>query len=356
MNTSAADLKRIIHLLSEIYSSLEPEEVLFQSLKGIVSLIGCEAGSIWELSEEEGKLFFRAIVGRGAENLKGKSLHLGEGIAGSVAASGKPRVIDDVRKSSEWNPDFDRASSFHTENLLTFPLKSRGKVIGVIQLLNKEGGFRSEDIELIENLAGPVAMALENARLYLFQKRLFKETALALATAIDKRDPYTGGHTKRVLEYSGKIGEILDIEGNELEKLELSAILHDVGKIGIPDEILRKKGSLTEEERRLIEKHPEIGAEIVEGIPGTESIVEGIKYHHERCDGSGYPDGLTCEEIPIFARIIAVADVYDALTSERPYRKALSPQEALDYLKEREGQKFWEEAVRALLSLFPVGK
>ncbi len=351
MNTSAAGLKQIIQLLSEIYSSLEPEEILYQSLKGIVSLIGCEAGSIWELSEEDKKLFFRAIVGSGSETLRGKTLNLGEGIAGSVAVSGKPRVIDDVRKSSEWNPDFDKVSSFRTENLLTFPLKSRGKVIGVIQLLNKEGGFRSHDIELIENLSGPVAMALENARLYLFQKRLFKETALALATAIDKRDPYTGGHTKRVLEYSRGIGEILEIGGNDLERLELAAILHDIGKIGIPDDILRKKGSLTEEERRFIEKHPEIGAEIVEGIPGTETLVDGIRYHHERCDGSGYPQGLMCKEIPIFARIIAVADVYDALTTERPYKKALSPQEALGYLKDREGHKFWKDAVQALSSL-----
>ncbi len=350
MNTSTAELKGIIQLLSDIYSSLEPEEVLFQSLQGIVYLSRCEAGSIWELNRKEGKLFFRAIVGGGANQLKNKTLRLGEGIAGRVAQSGKPLIIEDVKKSPLWNPEFDRASKFHTQNLLTFPLKSRGRVIGVIQLLNKKGGFLPSDIELMEDLSGPIAMALENARLYSLQKRLFKETALALATAIDKRDPYTGGHTRRVLEYSRKIGLILGLERGEIEKLELSAILHDIGKIGIPDHILRKDGPLNDDERKTIEKHPLIGAEIVGDIPGIERIVEGIKYHHERCDGTGYPEGLKCREIPIFARIIAVADVYDALTTERPYRKALSRNEALEYLVSLQGKKFWDEAVKAFIS------
>ncbi len=352
MNTSPANLREILHLLSQIYSSLKPEEVLTQSLKGIVSLVGCEAGSIWEVDWEEGKLFFRAIVGRSAELLKGKTLNIGEGIAGTVATSEKPIVIDEARSSPLWNPKFDKISDFHTVNLLTFPLKSREGVIGVIQLINKFPRFSSQDLDLVEAISGPVAMALENARLYYAQKKLFKETALALATAIDKRDPYTGGHTKRVLQYSRAIGEKLGLSSRDLELLELSAILHDIGKIGIPDKILRKRSRLSQSERLLIEKHPVIGAEIVEGIAGTEKILEGIKFHHERCDGSGYPEGLRCERIPLFARIIAVADVFDALTTNRPYRKPLTQEEALNYLQKNSGLKFWPEAVKALLEAF----
>jgi len=349
MNTSPDNLKEILHLLSRIYSSLEPEEVLNQSLKGIVSLVGCEAGSIWEVNWKEGKLFFRAIVGRSAELLKGKTLNIGEGIAGTVALSQRPVIIEEAKNSPLWNPSFDELSKFHTVNLLTFPLKSREGVIGVIQLINKSPRFSSQDLELVDAISGPVAMALENAKLYFFQKKLFKETALALATAIDKRDPYTGGHTRRVLHYSRAIGENLGLSAKELELLELSAILHDIGKIGIPDQILRKSSPLNPQERLLIERHPVIGAEIVEGIPGTEKILEGIKFHHERCDGSGYPEGLSCHEIPLFARIIAVADVFDALTTDRPYRKALSEEEALDHLRENSGVKFWPEAVKAFL-------
>ena len=348
MNTETTKIKSLLKTLSRIHSSLNIEEVLENSLREIVNLIGSETGSIWEIDEKKQELFFRSIIGTAAPVLKNKRLKIGEGIAGMVAATGKSLIINDVKKSKQWKEEFDRESDFKTKNLLNFPLTSGGKVIGVIQLLNKKEGFTNQDLRLLSILGAPISIALENAKLYSRIKKIFKETSLSLATAIEKRDPYTGGHTKRVLTYSSIIGKSLGLADAELEQLELSAILHDIGKIGIPDAILRKKELLNEEERKIIEKHPLIGAEIVMEIEGMEKILGGIKYHHERCNGSGYPEGLSCNKIPLFAKIIAVADVFDALTTERPYKKAMSFEEALIYLWEKKGTEFWPPAIKAL--------
>ncbi len=348
MTTETTKIKGLLQTLSKIHSSLKIEEVLETSLREIVNLLGSEAGSIWEVDERKGELFFRSIVGSAAPRLRGKKLKLGEGIAGTVAVTGKSLLIDNVESDVRWKREFDEESNFKTQNLLTFPLVTGGRAIGVIQLLNKPGGFRKEDLNLLSILSAPISIALENAKLYTRIRKIFKETSLSLAMAIEKRDPYTGGHTKRVLTYSRAIGEMLKLDEEALEQLELSAILHDIGKIGIPDAVLRKKEPLNDEERKIIERHPVIGAEIVMGVEGMERILEGIKYHHERCDGSGYPDGLTCSEIPLFAKIIAIADVFDALTTQRPYKRALSAEEALQYLKERKSRQFWGPGVDAL--------
>ena len=348
MHTETTKIKNILKTLSRIHSSLKIEEVLENSLREIVNLIGSEAGSIWELDEKKGELFFRTIVGSAAPKLKGKRLKIGEGIAGLVASTNESLIINDVKKTQNWNEDFDRESNFTTVNLLTFPLSSGGKIIGVIQLINKKDGFGEGDLRLLSILSAPISIALENAKLYTRIKKIFKETSLSLALAIEKRDPYTGGHTKRVLNYSSLIGQRVGLKGDELEQLELAAILHDIGKIGISDAILRKSDPLTEKERKIMEQHPVIGAEIVMGIEGMEKILEGIKYHHERCDGSGYPENLKGDEIPLFAKIIAIADVFDALTTDRPYKKALSLYDALKYIKEREKTKFWSPGVKAL--------
>ncbi len=355
MNTEILKIEALLKTISRIHSSLNIEDVLENSLKEIIKLVKAEAGSLWEVDREKGELFFRALMGKAAPRIKNKKLKLGEGFAGTVALTKKPLIIKDVKNDKRWKADFDRESFFTTYNLFSFPLLSKGEAIGVIQLLNKKKGFEKEDFELMSLISGPISIALENAKLYSKIKKIFKETALSLALAIEKRDPYTGGHTKRVFHYSKLIGEKIGLKGEELEELELSAILHDIGKIGIPDSILRKKEPLTEEERKIIEKHPVVGAEIVMGIDGMEKIVKGIKYHHEKWNGTGYPEGLKGEEIPLFARIISIADVLDALTTERPYKKAIGKEEAISYLLKRKGKEFWKDGVDALNEISNAG-
>ena len=198
--------------------------------------------------------------------------------------------------------------------------------MGVIELINELGDepFSKEDLDLFAALANQVAIATENARLYEEMKGTFVSTAEAVAEAIERRDPYTGNHTRRVQGYCSAIAKYLSLSPSEEEDLRLAAILHDVGKIAVKDNILQKKGRLSEREFAAMKEHPRVGAEIMAHIKQLHEVIPGIRSHQERNDGMGYPDGLKDGDIPLVARIIAVADTYDAMTTDRPYRKSLT--------------------------------
>jgi len=206
-----------------------------------------------------------------------------------------------------------------------------------------EVGIIAEEIKLLSGLAFQAAVAIENARLY----DTFLTTVQTLAETIEKRDPYTGGHTRRVMDYSIAIAQELKLSDSQIEKIRLAAILHDIGKIKIRDNILLKNGKLTSAEFEEIKMHPIYAEEILNPIKHLRDIIPGVKYHHERFDGTGYPEGLEGGKIDIMARIIAVADAFDAMTSDRPYRKGLSNDVALEELRNNGGTQFDPEVVSA---------
>jgi putative nucleotidyltransferase with HDIG domain len=179
----------------------------------------------------------------------------------------------------------------------------------------------------------------------------YDRTLTALMSALDARDRETEGHSIRVSRLACLLGEAMGLNGHQLKALERGALLHDIGKIGISDTILHKPGKLTDDEWRLMRIHPDIGARIVEGIPFLQDTLPVIRYHHERWDGSGYPVGLRDKDIPIQARIFAVADVFDALTSKRTYREKSTAEEALQYLREQAGVLFDPAIVEALAKI-----
>lgn len=165
------------------------------------------------------------------------------------------------------------------------------------------------------------------------------------------RDEYTATHSERVAELAAKLAHKLRLPQEEIERIRAAARIHDIGKVAIPDDILLKKGPLTSEERKIIEKHPLIGADIIRGLEVYKDCVDIVKYEHERWDGSGYPEGLKGERIPLGARIVAVADVYDALRSERPYRRELSVDEAIEEIRRMRGRELDPRVVDALLQV-----
>jgi putative nucleotidyltransferase with HDIG domain len=177
----------------------------------------------------------------------------------------------------------------------------------------------------------------DNARLYAALERGYLDTIRALASAIDAKDPYTRGHSERVASLAVEIGRELQLDEATLRTLEFSGILHDVGKIGIPEQVLGKPSRLTPEEFKVVQSHAVIGAEIVEGVEFLKAAEPAIRHHHERWDGTGYPDGLAGEDIPLIARILNAADTWDACTSERPYHPAKSPLVGLSILAEVRG-------------------
>jgi len=178
----------------------------------------------------------------------------------------------------------------------------------------------------------------------------------AFARAVEAKDPYTEGHTERVTAYALSLAERIGLNDLERAALKRGAILHDVGKIGVPDDILRKPGPLTPEEFDRIRQHPIQGVTILEPLQSVRDALPVIRWHHERMDGSGYPDGLTGEQIPVMVRIMTIADVYDALTTRRPYHEALSPEEGMRILREGAGRGWWDRELVSTFVSIVVGK
>jgi len=197
----------------------------------------------------------------------------------------------------------------------------------------------------------PLILARRSFELYTKMRKVYLDTIRALAAAIDAKDPYTKGHSERVAETSVALAEELNLSDRDIENIEYTALLHDIGKIGIADNILGKKGSLTSQEFDKIKEHTIVGANIIEPVDFLKNSYRAIYHHHEKYNGKGYPDGLKSEDIPILARIIAVADAYDAMGSDRPYRKKLDKDKILKELKEQSGKQFDPEVVKVLMSI-----
>ncbi|MEA3453807.1 MAG: HD domain-containing protein [Candidatus Caldatribacteriota bacterium] len=197
----------------------------------------------------------------------------------------------------------------------------------------------------------PLILARRSFELYTKMRKVYLDTIRALAAAIDAKDPYTKGHSERVAEMSLALAQELNLSDKDIENIEYTALLHDIGKIGVADNILGKKSSLTDKEFDKIKEHTIIGAKIIEPVDFLKNSYEAIYHHHEKYNGKGYPDGLKSEDIPLSARIIAVADAYDAMGSDRPYRKKLNKDKILNELKDQAGKQFDPEVVKALISV-----
>lgn len=345
------DYETLLEIGVELAASLDLAEVLELALDRAESLCRAETSSIWQLDEATSELYFRVVRGRAAPTIRDLRVPLGHGIVGSVARSGVGEIVDDVGNDPRWGGDL--SSEFVTRAVLAVPLKAGGRVVGVLQLLNPKNkeSFSPLDLERMRLFAAPLGQAIDNARLYSALKVQYLDTVTALAEAVEKRDPYTGGHVRRVVLYSILLGDQMGLDSVALERLRIASTLHDVGKIAVPDEILRKPAPLDPSEERLMRRHPIDGAEILARIPELRDILPGVRSHHERLDGGGYPDGLSEDEIPLAARIIAVADTYDAMTSTRPYRRALTAEQAVAEIQSGAGSQFCPSVVAAFLRL-----
>lgn len=358
LRLQAEQFVKLSRLSAILNSTLDPKLVRKRAMEAAVELLQCETGSLYLIDPDKNELYFEVALGDKGDAVKEIRLKMGEGIAGWVALEGKSDLVPDTSRDPRWAKRVDQKSKFQTRNMVTVPVRAKGRIIGVLQALNKlhNKSFDVKDLHLMESLADQVAIALENARLYEEQKVMFKETAEALATAIEKRDPYTGGHTKRVRDFVMATAKYMDLTPEDREWLELAAILHDAGKIGVDDQVLRKPGRLTDDEFNQMKKHPVYGSEILQHVKPLGPAIPGMKYHHERYDGKGYPEGIADGSIPLIARIIAVSDTWDAMTSDRPYRKGLSDDIANAELIKCTGTQFDGVVVEAFLKAYRNGE
>ena len=219
--------------------------------------------------------------------------------------------------------------------LIFYPLISRERFWGGMVLCERKEGrnFTEDELKIISNLSSQIAVAFENFKLSRDIERTYFETISALALAVEAKDSYSRGHSERVGRYAEKIAKRLNLSQEETEALRDAARLHDIGKIGIEDKLLKKEGKLSLDEREIICKHPIIGENILKPLKSFSRLLEPIRHHHELLDGSGYPDGLKGDQIPLITRVLTVADIFDALTTKRPYREALSYEEAKKELR-----------------------
>ena len=334
-------LEHLMEITKFVNSTLNLETLLDRMLEIFTNVLNAEAGSILLLDEEKDELFFAAATGEKKDSIKNIRVPIGEGVVGWVAREDKPVLIADAQNDPRFFKQADQKTKFKTKTIVAVPLKTKEKLIGVVEILNKKDGlFNEEDLNLLEALSNQAAVAIENAKLYENLKTLFLNTVKSLAAAIETKDIYTRGHSERVTQYSLIIARKLGMDSSEIEKLRLAALLHDIGKIGIDESILRKPAKLSPSEFEEIKKHPIYAANILESIPQLHEIIPVIKHHHERFDGNGYPDGLKGEKIPYLARIIAIADTFDAMSSDRPYRKALPVQVCLQEILNCSGTQF----------------
>jgi len=344
------EITLLYSIAEKITSCLNLKEVAKLVIDEANKFIGATGASVMLLEKEGGKL--EIIAAFGSDSHPEREINPGEGIRGDIFLTGRAEIVNDASSDPRYVEGTDKIAS-----VICAPLKIKDSVIGVISLSSTVPvTYTAEHLKLLSTLASQAAAAIENARLYDELRETFFTTVHTLAETIEKRDPYTAGHTRRVMEYSLAIGEHLGLSETEMTTLKLAAILHDIGKIGVRDSVLLKEGKLSDEEFNAIKMHPVYGEDILKHIQQMAKVIPGVKQHHEKYDGRGYPDRLKGLEIDITARIIAVADSFDAMTSDRPYRKGLSLDIAFEELKKHSGGQFDSDMVNAFFMAYEKGK
>ncbi len=330
-------------------SSLQLPQVLQSIVASALTLLDSDTCSIMLIDQDRGELTMQACQGAITATPGQACEKLGEGIAGWVAQSGEPLLVQGDSLPAHLK---NVAAREQVSSAISVPLKASGHTMGVLNVSSLgQRRFGEADVHLLSRLAADAALALDNARLYDELRRSFLETVAALAQAVDAKDPYTRGHSERVTDIAVAIAEALTVSRDELDTLRSAAVLHDIGKIGIAEQILRKPGPLSDHEWDMMRNHPHLGADIVVPVSSLQRVVPVILHHHERWDGSGYPGHLRGEDIPLGSRILAVADAYEAMTSDRAYRQAMPARKAEAILEEGAGRQWDPRVVKAFLQV-----
>lgn len=329
-------LLRASHHLGHI-SSLDA--LLRSVLDDAVAALDSQRGAIVLWDEHKQELVLRS-VSTGEKESTGR-VYYSRNLAQRCFSREESVLCRDVNTNPELLIAHSIADGAMSSIICTL-LRSPRKKLGVLHLDRGplQGPFTAEDLHLADALAASVSAGIECAQLYERQREMFLQTVTALAQAVELRDSYTGGHTQRVTDYSLIMADALMLSAEDRHTIQVGTPLHDIGKIGIDDSILRKPGKLTAEEFEIMKTHTTKGAQIIETIPELKAIIPIVKYHHEAWDGSGYPEGLAGDKIPYIARIVTVADAFDAMTSNRPYRKGMAIANAFREIEERAGKQF----------------
>ena len=358
-------LTTLMNTASNMSLSGDLRSLIISTLKAAVNDLGASAGTVSLTCEEDNSV----LLTEAAYGVKGDFefpvvVTMGEGISGYVAKTGQPITM--TAKDGEFI-DCD-GIGLPVKSAYCLPLVNREfsgvgvshseLMIGAITIINSDENatLESEELDLLQSLSSLLANAVHNARMEERSRATFIRTLESLATALEARDEYTRGHSQRVCDLSVMIGMRLGLMTDALEELRIGTILHDIGKIGVPDHILNKPGRLTDEEFMTMRTHPVIGYEICRPLMLSEGVLLIIRNHHEKLDGSGYPDGLKGGELPLSLRIVCVADAFDAMSSRRPYRGVMDMGHVMGEMSKGAGIQFDPVVVEALKSILTAGE
>jgi putative nucleotidyltransferase with HDIG domain len=344
------ELATLYEMSRALGSTLDLDVLLDSVLDSAMRIFNVNSGYVMLRDKNSGRLDLRAW--RGMSGALPDEGAIRSSMSDWVVRQGRPLIF---------NPPADSSSEQHVDSMtgalaaLCVPLVSSEGVVGAIAVGSRDRTFRfsSDDVRLLSTIANHVTIAIGNIELFSSLQDAYLATVRSLAAAVDAKDPYTHGHSDRVATYAAAIAAKLDLSGEQRIALEMAAYLHDIGKIGIRESILLKPGKLTDEEMGQMRHHPLIGANILKPVAFPWPIAPVVRHHHERFDGGGYPAGLKGEEIPLLARILTVADAFEAMTSDRPYRSGRTEEEAIEELHSCEGGHFDPRIVAAFIEALP---
>ncbi|TFE31586.1 HD domain-containing phosphohydrolase [Cohnella luojiensis] len=349
------DLLRIIFdYTAKIASERKLNAVLVHMADMGREMILSDRCTVWLIDEPNHQLY--TTVAHGVDEIR---IPFGTGLVGSAVLSGEPIIIEDAYNDPRHNDENDRKTGYHTKSIITVPFRNNdGEIIGAYQAINKltaVGYFTARDLELLSLAASYAGKSLESVMLHQEIIDTQREIISTMGEVGEIRSKETGNHVKRVAEYSYVLAIGLGLSASQAELLRTASPMHDIGKVAIPDAVLNKPGKLTEEEYDIIKSHTKIGHQLLRGskreLLRTASIV--AEQHHEKWDGNGYPAGRKGEDIHIFGRITAVADVFDALSAERVYKAAWPIEKIENLFREERGRHFDPAVVDVFFEQLP---
>jgi putative nucleotidyltransferase with HDIG domain len=355
-------LETLMGLTHQLNASLDLEHLLGTLILSVMGQLRVNAACLFLTDDRESPTRLEASNFKGMKEEQARSILLDYN--SDFIRSLRPSGGDDARPVRLAAMERDRGFETEVGRLyaagltLVSPVVMKNRLIAILAVGEKVSGqeFQSADLEMLRSLSESAGIAIENARLFKDLQDAYVSTVRLLVSRIEEKDPYTHGHTERVASYAVGIARAFEFDVDEVQRIQFGAFLHDIGKVHTEDKVLHKPGALTEEEWKVVKMHPVRGAEMVRGVRFLERCVDMIRHHHERVDGRGYPDGLTGDELTLAAKIVNVADAFDAMTTDRPYRAGLTAEEAVAQMLEKAGTQFAPEVVGVFVAALREGR